>query len=72
MFWSHVPHPQADWEDGLVGEPKDWVNEDDSEDEDYSWVEGLARFCKGGREPERPSAATRFTPTREEWSVPLP
>ncbi|KAM0789773.1 hypothetical protein ACM66B_006626 [Microbotryomycetes sp. NB124-2] len=35
MRWGQLPHPQIDYENGLVGEPRDWLN--GGNDNDDSW-----------------------------------
>ncbi|KAI5479493.1 hypothetical protein MNV49_003435 [Pseudohyphozyma bogoriensis] len=48
MRWINVPHPQDDWEDGLVAEPKDWIDVSGNETE-LGWLAGIGRHSRAQR-----------------------
>lgn len=57
LQWANVPHPQADFEDGLVAEPADWIR---AEGDDTWWLEnGIAKHCRARRSLRRETTESR-------------
>ncbi|KAK4056396.1 hypothetical protein OIO90_002539 [Microbotryomycetes sp. JL221] len=85
MKWGQLPHPQIDYEQGLVGEPKDWltstrsVGKVQSRDDDDDWwiaysvnMHCQERISRSETQPSEPSRSNQQTDRawRTNWPRP--